>query len=137
MEGGSRLEHHSDVEALTHPSDPLTNDSYVREVDSWWSLLLPFPVVIPRSPGCRGRTNEGARITVSHETFREVVLLLLLQVLVEAVMKEAICIQTAPENSHFNCNSSYNIPDCYIDRQAQKDERWSPRGPHPPEHIVN
>ena len=94
---------------LTHPSDPLSNDSYVRKVESWWPLLLRFPVIIPWSPGCRGKTNEGARITVSHESFREVVLL---QVLVEAVMKEAICIQTAPENSRFNCNDSYNIPDC-------------------------
>ena len=32
MEGESGLEHRSDVEILTHPPDPLTNASYVREV---------------------------------------------------------------------------------------------------------
>ena len=32
-EGGSRLEHHSDVEVLIHPPDPLTDVNYVRKVD--------------------------------------------------------------------------------------------------------
>ena len=41
-EGGSGLEHCSDVEVHTHPPNPLTNASYVREVDSGWPLLLPF-----------------------------------------------------------------------------------------------
>ena len=76
MEVGSGFEHCSDVEVLTHPPNPLTNASYVREVDSWWPLLLPFPVVLPRSPGCRGRRDEGVRITITHESFHEVVLLL-------------------------------------------------------------
>ena len=66
-----------DVAVLTHPPDPLTNASYVREVDRGWPLLLPFPVVLPRRPGCRGRTDEGARITITHESFHEVVLLFL------------------------------------------------------------
>ena len=39
-EGGSRPEHRSDVEVLTHPPDPLTHASHVREVDSGWSILL-------------------------------------------------------------------------------------------------
>ena len=32
----------------------------------------------------------------------------------QLVVKEAICIQTAPESSHFNHHSGYNIPDCWI-----------------------
>ena len=40
-EGGSGLEHHYDVEVLTHPPDPLTNAS---NVDSGWTCLLsPSP----------------------------------------------------------------------------------------------
>ena len=74
MEGGSGLEHSSDIEVLTHPPDPLTNASYIRVVDSWWPLLITFPVVLPWSPGCR---SEGARITIPHESFYEVVLLFL------------------------------------------------------------
>ena len=31
MEGGSGTEHHSDVEVLTHPPDPCTQTSYIRE----------------------------------------------------------------------------------------------------------
>ena len=42
-EGGFGLEHRSDVEVPTHPPDLFTNGSYVREVDSGWPLLLPFP----------------------------------------------------------------------------------------------
>ena len=30
------------------------------------------------------------------------------------VMKEAICIRTTPESSHFNCDGRYDIPDCWI-----------------------
>ena len=48
MEGGSGLEDHSDVEVLMNPLDPLSNTSYVGEVDSGWPLLLPFPIVLPR-----------------------------------------------------------------------------------------
>ena len=54
-EGGSGLEHRSDVEVLTHPPVLLTVTSYVGEVDSGWSFLLPFPIV---QPGCRGRMKE-------------------------------------------------------------------------------
>ena len=46
-EGGSGLEHHSDVEVLTHLPDPLTNTSYVGEVDSGWPFLLPLPCLAP------------------------------------------------------------------------------------------
>ena len=31
------------------------------------------------------------------------------------VIKEAICTQTTPESSHFNCDGGYDIPDCRID----------------------
>ena len=41
-EGGSGLEHRSDVEVLTHLLDLLTNASYIGEVDSGWPLLLPL-----------------------------------------------------------------------------------------------
>ena len=74
MEGASGLEHCSDVQV---PPDPLTNASYVREVDSGWPLLLPFPIVLPWRPGCRGRTDEGAGITIPYEIFHDVVLLFL------------------------------------------------------------
>ena len=47
---------------------PLPNASYVGEVDSGWP---PLPVVLP---GCRGRTDEGARITIPDESFIEVAL---------------------------------------------------------------
>ena len=40
---------------------------------SGWPILLPFPVVLPQS---RGRTDEVMRITIPHEGFHEVVLLL-------------------------------------------------------------
>ena len=43
MEGVSRLEHRSDVEVLTLSPDPLTNTTYVREVNSWWPFLLRSP----------------------------------------------------------------------------------------------
>ena len=76
-EGGSGLEHRSDVEVLTHSLDLLTNASYVGEVDSGWPFLLPFPVLLPRRPGYTGRTDEGARITIPNESFHEVVLLFL------------------------------------------------------------
>ena len=56
-EGGSRFEHHSDVEVLTYPPDLLTNASYVRKVDSGWPLL-PFPILLPLGLGSRGRTDE-------------------------------------------------------------------------------
>ena len=42
-EGGSRLEHRSDVEVLTHPPDPLPNATHVREVDSRCPLLSLSP----------------------------------------------------------------------------------------------
>ena len=32
----------------------------------------------------------------------------------ELVVKEPICIWTTPESSHFNCDGSYDIPDCWI-----------------------
>ena len=32
----------------------------------------------------------------------------------ELVVKEAICIRTAPESSHFNRDGGYDIPDCWI-----------------------
>ena len=32
----------------------------------------------------------------------------------ELVVKEAICIRTTPESSHFNRDSGYDIPDCWI-----------------------
>ena len=32
----------------------------------------------------------------------------------ELVVKEAICIRTTPENSHFNRDGGYDIPDCWI-----------------------
>ena len=76
-EGGSGLEHRSDVEVLTHPPDPLTHASHVREVDSGWPILLPFPVVLPQRLGNRGRTDDGTRITIPLESFHEVVFLLL------------------------------------------------------------
>ena len=47
-EGGSGLEHSSDVEVPTHPSDPLANAIYV---DSGWHLLLPFLLQRQRSKG--------------------------------------------------------------------------------------
>ena len=75
-EGGSGPEHHSDVEVLTHPPDPLTHASHVREVDSGWPILIPFPVVLPWRLGSRGRTDEGTKITIPHEGFHKVVLLL-------------------------------------------------------------
>ena len=74
---GPDLNQHSDVEIPTHTPDSLTNASYIREVDSRWPLLLPFPVVLPRCPSCRDKMDEGARITVPHESFHEVVLLFL------------------------------------------------------------
>ena len=41
-EGGSGLEHRSDVEVSTHPPDPLTNASYVlKEVGGLFPILLP------------------------------------------------------------------------------------------------
>ena len=46
----------------------------------------PFPIILPVIPGCRGRTDEGARITVPLESFHEVVLLFL-QVLSLLVVK--------------------------------------------------
>ena len=46
MEGGSWLEHRSDVEVPTHPPDLLTNTSYIREMDSGWPLLFPFPILL-------------------------------------------------------------------------------------------
>ena len=75
-EGGSGLEHCSEIEVLTHPPDPLTHARHVREVDSGWPILLPFPVMLPQRLGSRGRTDEGTRITIPHEGFHEVVLLL-------------------------------------------------------------
>ena len=42
------------------------------------------------------------------------------------VVKEAICIQTTPESSHFSRNGGYDIPNC-----------WNPCGSHPPDYIVN
>ena len=51
---------------LTYPPDPLTNASYVREVDSRWPPLLPFRAVLPRRPVCRGKMDEGVRITIPH-----------------------------------------------------------------------
>ena len=64
-EDGSGLEHHYDVEVLTHPPDPLTNAS---NVDSGWTCLLPsFPVVLSWRPGCRGRADEGARLNIPHD----------------------------------------------------------------------
>ena len=58
MEGGSGLEHRSAVEVLTHLPDPLTNASYVGEVDSGWPLLLPL------SPSCSlgGLAAEAERM---------------------------------------------------------------------------
>ena len=53
------------------PSDPLTNASHVREVDSGWPLLS-FPTVFPQRPGCKGRT-DGVMVTIPHENFHEVV----------------------------------------------------------------
>ena len=32
----------------------------------------------------------------------------------ELVMKEALSIRTAPEDSHFNRDSGYELPDCWI-----------------------
>ena len=32
----------------------------------------------------------------------------------ELVVKEAICIWTAPEGSHFNRDRGYDVPDCWI-----------------------
>ena len=61
-EGGSRLEHRSDVEVLAYPPDQLSSTSYVREVDSGWPILLPW------WSGCRGRTDGGARITIPYES---------------------------------------------------------------------
>ena len=75
-ESESGLEYRSDVEVLTHPPDPLTHASYVREVDSGWLIPLPFPVVLPWRLGSRGRTDKGTRITIPHEGFHEVVLLI-------------------------------------------------------------
>ena len=37
---GSELEHRSDVEVLTNSPDPLTNASYIREVESWSQFTL-------------------------------------------------------------------------------------------------
>ena len=68
-EGGPGHEHHSDVEVIAHPPDPLTNTSYVREIDSGWPLLLPFPTVFLRRPGCRARRDEGVRITKVKDAF--------------------------------------------------------------------
>ena len=62
-----------DLNTALIPHDPLTHASHIREVDSGWPILLPFPVVLPRS---RGRTDEGTRITIPHEGFQEVVFLL-------------------------------------------------------------
>ena len=73
MESGSGPKRRFDVEVLTHPPDPLTHASHLREVDSGW---LPFPIVLPLRLGSRGRTDEGMRITIPHEGFNEVVLLL-------------------------------------------------------------
>ena len=38
------------------------------EVDSGQPLLL-FPIVLPQWPGCRGKMDEGARITFPHKVF--------------------------------------------------------------------
>ena len=32
----------------------------------------------------------------------------------ELIVKEAICTQTTPEGSYFNCDGGYNIPDFWI-----------------------
>ena len=65
-EGGSGLEHRSDVEVPTHPPDLLTNASYIREVDSLSSSLFPLC-----SPG--GLAAEVERM--KERGFHEVVLL--------------------------------------------------------------
>ena len=62
---GSKVEHRSNY------------TSHTREVDSQWPLLFPFPVVHPRSPGCRGRMDEGVRTTIPHKGIHEMVLLIL------------------------------------------------------------
>ena len=54
-DGRAWLELRSDVEVFTYSTDPLTNTSYEREVDSWSPLLLPFLFILPRSNGCNGR----------------------------------------------------------------------------------
>ena len=59
---------------LRHSEGGLDLSEERTEVDSGWPFLLPFPVVLPRRPGCRGRADEGARITIPHESFHEVVL---------------------------------------------------------------
>ena len=46
-EGGSGLEHRSDVEVLTHPPDPLTHASHVREMDSGCVYPPPLPCRAP------------------------------------------------------------------------------------------
>ena len=56
-EGGSTLKLCSDIKVLTHPPHPLTDASYVRLY--------------------RGRMDKEARITASHESFHEVVFLIL------------------------------------------------------------
>ena len=73
-EGWSGPEHCSDVEVLTHPPDPLTNASYVREVDSGCSLLLPRRLTAETE---RMREREYNVLTIPYESFHEVVLLFL------------------------------------------------------------
>ena len=63
--GGSRLEHCSDVNVLTLPPDPLTNASYVRELDSGWSLLLPFLVYLMSSLPSSSLVATSRRVGVS------------------------------------------------------------------------
>ena len=45
------------------------------------------------------------------------------------IVKEAICIWTTPESSHFNCNSGYDISDCWITTY------WKLRGGTRASHI--
>ena len=61
---------------------------------------------------------------------------LTLQFASRTMVKEAICIQTILESSHFNRDGGYDIPDCCIATCRKLRRTWNPRGPHPSIRIV-